>query len=61
MDFYRQLDIFVIVASALLVFVGCVFFGGLPVKFAAIVAGSVFLMGLLFGREVIEGIRGNFL
>jgi hypothetical protein len=60
MGFYRQLDTFVIVSTTLLVFVACVFFVGLPVKFAKIVAGGVFLVELLFGREVIEAIRGIF-
>ncbi len=60
MSFDRQLEIFVVVSSALLVFVGCVFYGGLPVKFAAIIAVGVFVVGLLFGREVAEAIRDIF-
>jgi hypothetical protein len=40
--------------ATLLVFVGGIFYGGLPVGVAAIIAGAVLVIGLLVGRPVIE-------
>ncbi len=60
MSFDRQLDIFVTGGSTLLVFAGCVFYFAIPVKFAAMIAAGVLVVGLLFGREVVEAIRDVF-
>jgi hypothetical protein len=52
MSFDRQLDILVAVLVAFVVFVACVFSGALTVASSLVIAASIFLVGLLFGRKV---------
>jgi len=59
MAFYRQLDLLVPVLVTLLVFAGCAFLGGLPVRTSLLIAAVVLLAGLQW-REITEVLR-NFL
>jgi hypothetical protein len=46
MGFYRQLDLLVTVLTTLLVFVFCIFLGGLSAEISLLIAAGVFLAGL---------------
>jgi hypothetical protein len=52
--FERQLDIFMAIVAALLVFVGCIFMIGISIKISLIISICVMLGGLIFGRRVAE-------
>jgi hypothetical protein len=55
MSFDRQPDIFVAVATGVLVFVG-MFLAGVPIEVSAIIATGVLVLGLLFGRDIVEAV-----
>jgi hypothetical protein len=52
MGFDRQLDLLAAILTAVLVFVGCVFYFALSVKVSAFISTGVFLAGLVFGRRI---------
>jgi hypothetical protein len=54
MGFYRQLDFLVIILATLLVFLGCILSGALPIKASLVVAAGVFVAGLFFGRRIVK-------
>jgi hypothetical protein len=60
MSFDRQLDVLMAVLSSFIVFVGCIFLGGIPIKISLIISVCVFLAGLVFGRRVAEIITSFF-
>jgi hypothetical protein len=60
MGFNRQLDALMAVLAAAVVFVGCIFIIGIPIKISLILAGPVLLAGLVFGRRVAEIVTSFF-
>ncbi len=60
MGFDRQLDVLVAILSAVLAFVGCVFYFALPVKASVFISTGVLLAGLVFGRQISEIVTNIF-
>jgi hypothetical protein len=58
MTFDRQLDIFVAIVSAVIVFAGLTWFFGVPPNVSLLIAIVVLVLGLLFGRVAAAVIRG---
>jgi len=52
MDFYRQVDLLVVVVTTVGVFVGCTLYFALSTKASLLIALGVFLIGLLLGRRI---------
>jgi uncharacterized membrane protein len=48
------------VLAAIVVFVGCIFIIGIPIKISLLISACVFLAGLVFGRRVAEIVTNIF-
>ena len=60
MGFDRQLDILMAILASLIVFVGCIFMGGISVKISLVISACVLLARLIFGRRVAEVVSEIF-
>ena len=60
MGFSRQLDILVAILGAIVVFVGCIFMIGIPIKISLVFAVGVLFAGVVFGRRVVEFVMDIF-
>lgn len=60
MGFYRQLDFLVTILTTVVVFIGCTFYGALPVSVSLLISAGVFVAGLLFGRRIVVVLRAFF-
>jgi hypothetical protein len=59
-SYERQLDLLVTTLVSIVVFVGCIFYGALPLSISICVAILVFLIGLVLGRRVADILHAFF-